>query len=94
VTVTVVDVPEQRRFVAREGTSVLGRVDYRVVGGKVRLLHTVVDAPGRGIGTLLAQEVLGQLLEGGAHVVVFCPFLVSWLDKHPELAEQVEVVRE
>jgi predicted GNAT family acetyltransferase len=43
----------------------------------------------RGIGAALARESVEQSLSEGVELVVTCPFIVEWLQRHPELAEQV-----
>jgi predicted GNAT family acetyltransferase len=89
----VVDVPDELRYEARLDGAVAGRVEYDVVDGAVELLHTEVDPAfeGQGVGSRLAAGVFDDLRGRGVKVVVRCPFLRRWLEKHPDVAEQVTV---
>ncbi|MXI17204.1 GNAT family N-acetyltransferase [Escherichia coli] len=53
--------------------------------------HTVVDPrfEGRGIGSLLVRSVLAEARAQGAGVLPQCPFVRSYLERHPD---QVDLV--
>ena len=61
-------------------------VGYRQRKDHIVLTHTEVpkELGGRGVGSDLAKRVLEALRAKGARVVVNCPFLTTWLTKHPE----------
>jgi predicted GNAT family acetyltransferase len=84
-TPTVVHEPEQSRFALHEDgqTAVL---DYQRVGERVVLPHTGVprEMEGRGIGSRLAKTALEWAREEGLRVVPICPFIRSYLKRHPE----------
>jgi predicted GNAT family acetyltransferase len=62
-------------------------VDYAMRdGGTVLLMHTEVrpELEGRGIGTKTARLVVDHVRDTGLKAIVGCPFLTSWLRRHPE----------
>ncbi|MEO7663974.1 MAG: GNAT family N-acetyltransferase [Candidatus Limnocylindrales bacterium] len=86
--IRIVDRPEANRYEALLGEDVAGFVDYRVVGGHRVLLHTEVlpAYEGRGIGSLLARHVLAASREAGERVSIKCPFLSTYIRRHPDEA--------
>ena len=94
---TVVRDGDTGRFEARQGEEVLGYAEVEHEGTPDapvwRVTHTVVDprAEGRGIGSLLVRAVLAAAREQGAGVLPQCPFVRSYLERHPD---QVELVPE
>jgi predicted GNAT family acetyltransferase len=64
-------------------------VDYKRERGIVTLIHTEVpkELGGRGIGGKLARGVLDHLRGEGTKIVVECPFIASYIEKHPEYRE-------
>lgn len=87
----VVDLPDEQRYEARVDGAVAGRVEYDLVDGVIELLHTEVDPAfeGKGIGSGLAAGVFGDIRRKGARVVVRCPFLSRWVQRHPEVRDLV-----
>jgi hypothetical protein len=85
---TIVDRPEARRFEAWLGAELAGFLDYRLAGTRRILVHTeVLEAfGGRGIGAALARHVLDGARAGGTRVTAKCPFIRSWLERHPDYA--------
>jgi len=82
----VVDVPEQNRFEARTPDGqVAGFSAYQRDGDRTIITHTEVDDAyeGEGVGSQLVQGMLDQLRERGQAVRPDCPFVRSWIDKHP-----------
>ena len=83
----LVDVPERRRYeiVSAEDPEPLAFVDYGVRDRVILLMHTEVrpDLEGRGIGTRTAELVIDHLRRSGLSAIVGCPFLTSWLRRHP-----------
>ena len=41
------------------------------------------------VGSTLTRGVLDAVLDAGVATRVTCPFLVSWVEKHPEYAGRV-----
>lgn len=84
---TVTDVPERERFEARDDSgTTAGFVTYQLTGAIIAYTHTEVDPAfeGQGVGSTLARAVMDDARERGRTVVPICPFLASWLEKHPE----------
>jgi predicted GNAT family acetyltransferase len=87
----VVDVPEASRYEARHGDALLGFVEYRLLTGRITLIHTEVlpAAEGRGVGGRLARSVLDDARARGLRVRPLCPFITAWIQRHPEYADIV-----
>ena len=89
--VNVVDNPTRSRYEAREGDQVAGYITYRTRPGVVVLVHTEVDPDfeGRGVGSRMARSVLEAIRSGGMHVDPVCPFITSYIQRHPEFTDLV-----
>lgn len=79
------------RYEARIDGELAGFVEYRQAGTRRILLHTEVLPvfEGRGIGSALARYTLGAARASGARVTVKCPFIRTWLARHPEYVDVV-----
>ena len=88
---TVTDNPDERRYEARAGAEVIGFIDYRLAPGLIRLLHAEVDqeVEGEGVGSLLVARALDDIRRRGLKVVPLCPFVVAFLERHPEYSDLV-----
>ena len=88
---TVADNPGQRRYEARVGSEIVGFIDYREAPGKMKLMHTEVDPTlgGRGVASQLVAWALDDIRRRGLSVVPFCPFVVAYLQRHPEYSDLV-----
>ena len=85
--VTVTRDPDRRRYEAfAGGTALAGFVDYREAREPVVLIHTEVDPSfeGRGVGSALARAALDDMRDRGLQALVVCPFINSWLRRHPD----------
>lgn len=62
---------------------------YKRADGVLTILHTEVpkELNGRGIGSKLARGVLDSARTQGLKVKPLCPFVASYMDKHPEYAD-------
>ena len=88
---TVVDDPGAGRFEIRVGDDVAGYAEYREEGAALAFTHTVVEPAyeGQGIGSALARGALEAVRERGLQVVPYCPFIRSWIAKHPDYVDLV-----
>jgi predicted GNAT family acetyltransferase len=82
------DLPEANRFEARRDGELVGFVDYRWVGRRRVLLHTEVPPAfeGQGIASALARHVLDLAREQEERISIKCPYLRTFIDRHPEYA--------
>lgn len=82
------DVPGKSRYEARLGddATLAALIDYRQGDRWMALVHTEVREgfEGQGLGSRLVRAVLEDLRERGIAVVPKCPFVLSWLQRHPE----------
>ncbi len=80
------------RWEARVDGTLAGFLRYRSVGGRTVLVHTEVDPAfeGRGVGSALARGALEAARADGGRVRVICPFVRSYLRRHPEFADAAE----
>ena len=87
----VVDVPERKRYEASDGGEVLGWAEYILAGPRIVLSHTEVrpEAEGRGVGSALAGEVFADVRRRRLEVVPTCPFMASYVQRHPELLDLI-----
>jgi NAD+ kinase len=88
----VVDSFEQSRYEALLGGEVVGKLYYRRHGEVVELAHTEIDQAfeGRGLAGRLASAALTDARARSAPVRVTCPFVTSYLERHPEFADVLE----
>ena len=85
--VTVRANPDSNRYEALdEAGTVAGFVEYVDHRGKRVLFHTEVadEFEGQGIGSTLAREVIDDAIASPLDVRITCPFLTSWVERHPE----------
>ena len=88
---TVVDDPEAGRFEIRVGDAVAGYAEYREEGSALAFTHTVVEPAyeGQGVGSALVREVLDAVRGRGRQLLPYCPFIRSWIAKHPDYVDLV-----
>lgn len=87
----VVDNPAAGRFELIEDGEVAGRIEYRLRGDEIVLVHTEIDQShaGRGFGSVIARGALDLIRESGRPLVVACPFVERWIGRNPEYADLV-----
>jgi predicted GNAT family acetyltransferase len=83
---------ERLRYEVVVDGRVVGFVQYNVRGGRIVLTHTEVDRAfgGRGLATALAKGALDDIRRRGRLVVPVCPFMESYIAKHPEYDDLVD----
>jgi predicted GNAT family acetyltransferase len=88
---TVLEIPEQHRYVISTGGEQVGVMEYQRDGVTLALLHAETDPAhtGKGLAGELTRVVLDDARERGHAVLPFCPFVAAWIRKHPEYADLV-----
>ena len=89
--VRVVHDADAQRFRAGEGEGA-AVLQYRLTPGRITFLHTLVPEVlrGQGIAQKLAHAGLEHARAEGLRVVPICPFVQSYVKKHPEYQTLVE----
>jgi predicted GNAT family acetyltransferase len=87
----IADHPEESRYEARLGGRIVAVSVYRRAGHRVIFIHTEVDPEfeGRGVGSRLAAGALDDVRSHGLRVTARCPFIASYIRRHPEYADLV-----
>lgn len=82
----VVNNEAEQRYELLLGDAVAGIIEYAAEPGKIILIHTEVDPAyeGQGLGSRLVQGALDDIRARGVRLVPRCPFVRSWLARHPE----------
>ena len=82
----LLDMPDAQRYEARLDGELAGILEYVVKRGRIALVHTEV-APafeGRGVAAALARFALDDARRRALLVIASCPYVRSYLAKHPE----------
>jgi predicted GNAT family acetyltransferase len=79
------------RYEAVRGGEVVGIMIYERTRRRIELIHTVTDPEhrGEGVASVLVRTVLAEARAAALPVLVICPFLESWLQRHPEQTDIV-----
>jgi len=87
----VTDSPAASRYELHVGDELAGVIQYRLREREISLLHTEIEPAFQGahLATHLARYALDDARERGLAVLPFCPYVSSWIKKHPEYAELV-----
>ena len=86
-----IDAPDHHRYELRSGDQLVGFIDYRLHGDVIRLIHTEVPEAfgGQGHAATLARSALDDARSRGLTVRPDCPYVASYIKKHPEYADLV-----
>jgi uncharacterized protein len=89
--VRVVDNPADERYELRVGDELAGQIVYRLRQDAIALLHTEVfeDFEGHGLGSTLVARALDDIRGRGLRMIPVCPFVRSYLERHPDQADLV-----
>ena len=89
----VIDNPDQRRFEIHVDGELAGFSEYELMdGGRYYAFsHTETDDrfQGQGLASVLVKEALDQVRAKGAGVLPYCPFVRTWLRRHPDYVDLV-----
>jgi predicted GNAT family acetyltransferase len=82
----VVDNPDLHRYELYVGDDLAGQIAYSQRNGAVTLIHTEVDPAfkGQGLGDTIVAAALADLDERGLRMIPVCPFVRSYLERHPQ----------
>jgi hypothetical protein len=98
-TITVRNTPQHRRYEILDGDAIIGKAHYLPHDGPKGperiFYHTTVseDYAGEGLAARLVQESLDDTLAAGITVVPVCPYVRTWLRKHPDYQQRTATVR-
>ena len=89
--VEVVDAPDRSRYLALVDGEVAGFAAYRLRGERIVFTHTEVEPAqeGQGIASALAKGALDDVRRRGLSVILVCPFMTAYVQRHPEYADLV-----
>jgi hypothetical protein len=89
----VTDNPAASRYELHVGAELAGFVTYqlRKHDTVISLLHTEIEPAfqGAGLASHLARYGLDDARKRGVTVLPFCPYINSWIKKHPEYTDLV-----
>ena len=90
--VVVRDDPTGSRYELLVDGARAGELHYLPTRGAVVLVHTEVapELEGRGLGGLLIAGALDDIRARGLTIIPVCPFVGSYLRRHPEYADLLE----
>jgi hypothetical protein len=85
------DNTEKRRVETWVDDQRAGFVEYHDYQKTRAFLHTEVDPAfeGRGVASELIRHVLDEARSSGRHVLPYCPFVRSFIERHPEYLDLV-----
>nr|CAA9364410.1 MAG: hypothetical protein AVDCRST_MAG46-3585 [uncultured Nocardioidaceae bacterium] len=92
---TVIDIPDQHRYVIESGGEQVGVMEYQLDGATLALLHAETDPAhsGQGLAGELTRVVLDEARERGLDVLPLCPYVSAWIRKHPEYTDLVPLAQ-
>lgn len=87
----VVDAVERSRFEVTVGGELAGICTYRRGTDVIVLIHTEIfdGYDGRGLGGVLVRTALDSARESGLRVRPDCPYVASYIEKHPQYNDLV-----
>jgi len=84
--IVVTDNPDADRYEAHLDGTLAGILEYTEKRSRIGLVHTEVARAfgGRGIAAELARFALADARRRGLRVIVLCPYVRAYLERHPE----------
>lgn len=81
--------PDRSRYEVFVDGDLAGYAAYRDGDRERVFTHTSVDGDyeGHGVGSALAAGALDDVREHGLAIVVRCPFITAYIERHPEYAD-------
>ena len=89
---TFVNDEQRGRYQVMRGNRPVGVSKYELEPGRIVFTHTVVrpEFEGQGIGSRLAKFVVQDAQARGLRITPVCPFVRSYLRRHPEYESIVD----
>src|SRR5262245_5463537 len=83
--------PEELRYELVVDGDVAGEILYRRSPDRIALVHTEVSPSleGQGLGSRLVAGALDDVRAHGLRAVPICPFVRSYIQRHPEYGDLV-----
>ncbi len=83
--------PERQTYEITVGGETAGLMTYEESGDRVAIMHTEVEDrfEGQGLASRLAAFALDDVRAQGRKVVPVCPYLTTYLRRHPEYADLI-----
>ncbi|WP_148613500.1 GNAT family N-acetyltransferase [Nocardioides rubriscoriae] len=93
--VEITENPAEHRFEIRYGDRLAGFTVYEVEDAGYAFMHTEIepDLEGHGLASRLVRVAMDAMTERGVAVLPFCPYVASWLTKHPDHLDLVPADR-
>jgi predicted GNAT family acetyltransferase len=87
----VTDQAAAQRYEVHRNGELAGFLDYVVKRGRLALVHTetLPAHAGSGVAGAVARFALEDARARGLRVIPICPFVRSYLERHPEYADLV-----
>ncbi len=88
----ITDAADDHRYEIRLDGQLAGYAIYHRRGGRAYFVHTEIDPAfeGKGLGSALARGALDAEQALDERVVPLCPFIRSYIDRHPDYADLVD----
>ena len=82
---------KQGRVEAFEGDIALGKLEYEIENGKLRILHTYTfkGNEGKGVGKALVEAAIAEARKQQIQVEPVCSFAKAYFDRHLDLQHLV-----
>jgi predicted GNAT family acetyltransferase len=89
--IVVQDNPSGLRYELFLDGDLIGELLYSRFHDRIALIHTEVSpsVEGRGLGARLVAGALDDIRARGLHVVPICPFVSSYISRHPDYGDLV-----
>ncbi len=88
----VVDNVPESRFEVHVDGQMVGLLDYRLRSTKIVFTHTEVqpEHEGKGLAAAMVKRALQESRDAGLRVVPLCPYVKTYIDRHPEYADLLD----
>jgi predicted GNAT family acetyltransferase len=98
-TITVRHAPASHCYELLDSGTAIGKAEYVPASGpadRERIFyHTeVADAyAGQGLASVLAKHALDDTIAAGLTIIPVCPYIKSWIRRHPEYQQHAAPIR-